>query len=430
MKKELNSSKLDLTPHEIWYLITLLAIALFLHSLFYSLAIWPGDLDLIRFVERSNAALDGKISYRDTELLTDPKPFWTYILAIWLFFCRTTTQILLNIENTNSYDLEFTKILLIIANSIMIVVLFLVSKDLFSSKAAYLTSGFYAINLFPLILCSVVGKYDVIPALFALIAFWMVTKVKLRLSALFLAIGTLFKYLAILPLPILLIFLWRKERDQKLIYSYLMTFGATCFTLTSPFLFINAEKFISSTVSIFILRETHGPNSYYHPYYHIPSQFHIIFPFIFLTLIGVYTFKKECISNYDLVMLLFIESSLFIFTNKSFLSQYFLYILPYLALIFPNMLLSKNKLCVTFERISLAFSMILLPNLFSYAFLKFFIKQQTISFDNFTLSELFNSSFTYELIGSLDGRVFIICFSIIILISILYFLNTQEPIRV
>ncbi|MFX0207512.1 MAG: glycosyltransferase 87 family protein [Candidatus Hodarchaeota archaeon] len=429
MKEELDNHKFGLTYHEILYLIILLVITLFLHILFYLQAIWPGDIDLFRFVERSTYVLEGKIPYSDKELLTDPKPFWTLFLAFWLFFCRTAIQILFKVEDSASYDLDFTKILLISINLIMIVTLFFASKHMLSPKSAYLTSGFYAINLFPLIICSVVGKYDVIPALFTLIAVWMVTKAKFRLSALFLAIGTLFKYLVILPLPILLIFLWKRERDQKLLTNYLTTYLVTCFIVLSPFLFINAQKFLSATVYYFLIRESHGYKSYYHPFHYIPSQFHILFPLISLSLICIYTLKQDSISNSDLIMLLFMEYATFTFTNKVFLSQYFLYAIPFLALVFPSMLLNENKFNFSFTSISLAISTIIIPNFLSHSFLKFFISVQNASFNDFKLSELLNISTSFSYIGDTDGRVFLICFTLILCISFYYVLKKQNNLR-
>ena len=250
----------------------MLIIVFILHIFLYFLSDKSG-VDLIRFVKRSNAALEGKISYKDEELISDPKPFWTYFLALWLILCRFIAGLVLNLDDPSSYDIGYTKILLVIINLMMVIVIFLAAKDMFSPKAAYFASAFYAINLFPLLMCSVVGKYDVLPAFFALIAVWMAVKVRIRASALFLSIGTLFKYPAILSLPIILLFLWKKERNQKMIFNYLMIFSFTCFVIASPFLFIDAEKFIDSTLIFFLTRKSQGPKSYYHPYYHIPDQF-------------------------------------------------------------------------------------------------------------------------------------------------------------
>jgi len=204
LKEEPADRRLKLTPPETRFLTILLIIAFILHIFLYLLSNRSG-IDLIRFVKRSNAVLDGKVSYRDEELISDPKPFWTYFLALWLLLCRFIIGSIFNLEDPSTYDNGYTKILLIIINLCMVFLVFLASKDLFSPKAAYFASTFYTINLFPLLMCSVVGKYDVIPAFFALLAVWMATKMRIRASALFLSIGTLFKYPAILSLPIILI---------------------------------------------------------------------------------------------------------------------------------------------------------------------------------------------------------------------------------
>jgi len=425
LKQELHNRKLKLTPHEVKFLTILLTITFLLHIFFYILS-KRSDIDLTRFVARSNAALDGKISYKDEELRSDPKPFWTYFLALWLLFSRFVASILFNLENPSSYDEEYTKVLLIIINLMMVVVIFLAAKDMFSLKAAYFASCFYAINLFPLIICSVVGKYDVIPAFFVLIAVWMATKTKIHASALFLSIGTLFKYIAALPLPIILIFLWKKERNQRTIFNYLIVFFITCIVIVSPFLIIDAEKFIDASLLYFIKRKSHGPKSYFHPYYHIPDQFLFLFPLIFLILTCVYALKKENISNYDFVMLIFMEISLVVFTNRSFLTQYFFYAISYLALVFPNLLLKEDKVNLSSGNISLAVSSVIIPNFFTYSYLGFFTSVDKTSFNDFKLSNFFDYRVTYEFIGGIDGRVFIVCFLLIIYLSLSYILKYRE----
>ncbi|MFB0544198.1 MAG: hypothetical protein ACETVN_00665 [Asgard group archaeon] len=425
MKEKLDNRKLKLTPYEIKFLTILLIITFLLHIFFYILSDRSDD-DLTRFVERSNAALDGKISYKDEELRSDPKPFWTYFLALWLLFSRFIAGYLFNLKNPSSYDEEYTKALLIIINLTMVVVIFLAAKDMFSPKAAYFASCFYAINLFPLIICSVLGKYDVIPAFFVLIAVWMATKTRIHASALFLSIGTLFKYIAALPLPIILIFLWKKERNKRMIFNYFAIFSVTCFVIASPFLIIDAEIFIDSTLIFFLKRKKFGPRSGYHPYYHIPNQFLFLFPLIILALICVYALKKESLSNYDFVILLFMEISLVVFTNKSFLSQYFFYAIPYLALVFPNILFKEGKVHLSSENISLATSAIIISNLFTYNYLGYFTTLNLRNFNDFKLLDLFDYHTTYYYIGGIDGRVFIICFTLIIYLSLNYLLKCRE----
>ena len=425
MKKELDNSKLKLTCSEIRFLTILLVITFLLHVLFYLLS-YKSNVDLIRFVKRSNSALEGKISYKDEELISDPKPFWTYFLALWLYFCRFIAGLLFNLEDPSTYDIGYTKVLLIIVNLMMVVLIFLVAKDMFSPKAAYFASCFYAINLFPLLMCSVVGKYDVIPAFFALIGVWMATQIRIRTSALFLAIGTIFKYIAILPLPIILIYLWKNQKNQKMIFDYLVIFSAIFLIIASPFLLIDAERFIDSSLLFFLTRKSQGPRSYYHPYYHIPGYLLFLFPLISFVLICGYALRKESISNFDLIMLIFIEISLIVFTNRNFLEQYFFYAIPYLALAFSNILLSENKAHFSPENISLAISAIILANMFSYNYLQYFTSFEKSSFDHFEFNDLFNYHVSYQIIGNIDGRVFFICLTLFLYLSLSYLLKNRK----
>ncbi|MEX2721949.1 MAG: hypothetical protein Q6362_011150, partial [Candidatus Wukongarchaeota archaeon] len=163
-----------------------------------------------------------------------------------------------------------------------------------------------------------------------------------------------------------------------------------------------------------------------HPYYHIPNQFLFLFPLIILALICVYALKKENLSNYDFVMLIFMEISLVVFTNKSFLTQYFFYAIPYLALLFPKMLLKEDKVRLSSENISLATSAIIVSNLFTYNYLGYFTTLNLRNFNDFKLLDLLDYHTTYYYIGGIDGRVFIICFLLIIYLSLSYILKCQE----
>ncbi|MFX0114125.1 MAG: hypothetical protein ACFFB3_06225, partial [Candidatus Hodarchaeota archaeon] len=117
MKEEHKEWKSKFHPQEIHFLVKLLIITALLHIFFLAIS-KSSSLDLSRFLTRSNAALDGKISYKDEPLLSDPKPLWTYVLAIWLFLCRSAIGLLLNSGDTHSYDEIYAKMLGNVHNSI------------------------------------------------------------------------------------------------------------------------------------------------------------------------------------------------------------------------------------------------------------------------------------------------------------------------
>ncbi|MHA2272823.1 MAG: hypothetical protein ACXACI_13235 [Candidatus Hodarchaeales archaeon] len=432
MKDGVEDRKKRLHLQNIRFLAGLIAITALFHMVFLTIT-KTSDIDLSRFLTRSNAVLDGKTSYQDEPLLSDPKPLWTYILAGWLFLCRSIAEILFNVQTTDSYDELYAKILIIAANLIMVLVIFLASRDLLSLRSAYLASCFYAINLFPLILASAAGKYDVIPALFVLLAVWMAAKSRTKGSAIFLAIGTSFKYIAGLPLPILLIFLGKRERSYKAIFIYLTLYCVTCLAIAAPFLLINAERFIDSTIFFFIERKTHGPHSIFHPFYWIPHQLLLLFPLTLIGLICLYIWRKEEISNYDLFMILFITISFFCFTNKAFLPQYFLYSIPYLAMVFPSMFPNRGSRHLRTGDPFLATTAFLIPNFFALNFLGYFISINSTNFDDLFIHSfadlnflrVFDFTWRYDFVGIIDGRILIICFILVLNIALSYFLD--EP---
>lgn len=436
MKEEHKDRGPKLNRQDIKFLIELLAITISFHGFF--LVISKGSsVDLSNFLERSNAALDGKISYRDDPLLSDPKPLWTYVLAFWLFFCRSTIGLIFDLENTHSYDEIYAKLLIIIANLMLVVVIFCASRDLFSPRAAYFASSFYAINFFPLILCSAAGKYDVIPALFIVIATWMAAKSKIKSSAAFLGVGTSFKFIAGLPLPIILIFLSKQEKGLKPVLIYLTIYGTTCLAIAAPFLLINAERFIDSTVFFFLERKTHGPHSILHPLYLVPHQFLILLPVTLITLTCLYAIRKEEMSNYDLIMLLFIVTAIFCFTNKAFLPQYFLYLIPYLAMVFPNIFPGEGRRKSKMGNPFLAASAIFIPNFFALSLAGYFFTQHATNFDSLfihtiidlNLLSIFDFTKRYDFVGVIDGRLFIICFILVLNLIISYLLETPKELQ-
>ncbi|MFX0116366.1 MAG: hypothetical protein ACFFB3_17580, partial [Candidatus Hodarchaeota archaeon] len=131
---------------------------------------------------------------------------------------------------------------------------------------------------------------------------------------------------------------------------------------------------------------------------------------------------------------LFILTSLFCFANKAFLPQYLLYSIPYLALAFPSMFPNQEKRNYQNEDRFLAASSIFIPNFFALSLVGHYMKQRSTNFDDLFIHtfidlDLFSViDFTkrYDIVGIIDGRLFIICFILIVNLTLHYLLEEYK----
>jgi hypothetical protein len=277
------------------------------------------DADVGRFITRSELVLSGRVSYRD---FSDPKPLWTHTLAAWFYLFGIKVESLF--------------LLLIIVDAIAVLFMFLVGKDILGKKAGYLASLFYAFNPFTIFFSSTDGKMDTIPVLFALVAFWFLKKRKIDLSAIFLGIGIMFKYLAGLYLIPFLFIIRKSWNRSEMMIRYVVECAVTFALIALPFLLISPSLFIEDTFLFFITKEMQRWQHPLHPYNFLP--FYIPLIFVCLAWIGI-IYLAASIDNFDKgdeLRLLFFFIMFTVLLNRSVFIQYFMYAIPILGLIFAQ----------------------------------------------------------------------------------------------
>jgi len=192
----------DLTVYQRLIVIVFLGFLLRVAILIFSI---PGMTrfmgDTKAYVWRSKNILDGKVPYRDFK---DTKPpLWSYSLALWFK--------LLGKEPT----VTGVKAFILIFSMLNILLIYLIAQRLFSEKEALITALFFALNPLDIFNSMSFGRYDAVPLFFALLSFYYLQKMRWKLSALFLGIAIMFKYIVGLLLFPYIIYLFYQEKVEE-----------------------------------------------------------------------------------------------------------------------------------------------------------------------------------------------------------------------
>lgn len=303
-------------------MIIFLGILLRIILLFYG-ADYKGDAEI--YSRRGRDVLEGFTPYKDY-VETKP-PLWIASVVAWFYI-------------TTFKSFTSVKILIIIADiSFLIGALYLLNKRKSKEKYNYLTFSIM-IALNPLIIANSAyfGRYDIIPATFAFLAFFFFRYKKENLSALMLGIATMYKYLAaafLIPLIVAL-----KTNFKRI--EYLLIFSSICVLILIPVYFIaSIDRFIEDTVYYFSERSARGLCLW-----KLASRLEIIdtstsnIPFIIqgisLAIITIFMISKRNVFNDDeawkefFIIVFYVT---YLLSNKIVLLQYFIFYLPFLALI-------------------------------------------------------------------------------------------------
>jgi len=295
------------------------------------------DVDVTRYIRRSTLVLRGRVSYRN---FSDPKPLWTHTLAAWFFLFG------INVENFF--------LLLITVDVIAILFMFLVGKDLLGKKGGYLASLFYAFNPFTIFFSSADGKMDMIPVLFALIAFWLLKKGKIDLSAIFLGVGIMYKYLAGLYLIPFLFIIKKSWNRTEMMIRYVVECAATCALIALPFLLISPSRFITDTFLFFITKEMSKRQHFLNPYNYLP--FYVPLIFVLMAWLGIIYLAASIVkyNKNDELRILFFFIMFTVLLNRSVFTQYFMYTIPILGLIFAQDLIKDETKQFSISRVTIS----------------------------------------------------------------------------
>lgn len=171
---------------------------------------------------------EGKIPYKDF-FLAHP-PLQVYILAL--------------IFKLFGASFVVGKTLTLLVSSFCVLLLFLISEELFNEKTAFTTAVIFSTT--PAFLAfSTIGHGMWETTLFLLFSLYLLTKEKLSLSAVVFSVTIFFRYLAMVYLPFFLVFLCLKKLQWK---KFLLSFIFSTSILSLIVLFIFGYDYVNQTL--------------------------------------------------------------------------------------------------------------------------------------------------------------------------------------
>jgi len=297
---------------------------------------YEGDAEI--YARRGREVLEGFIPYKDY-VETKP-PLWIASVVAWFYI-------------TTYKSFNSIKSMLIIADIFFLIgALYLIHKGINREKYDPLIFLILiALNPMIIVNSAYYGRYDIIPAAFAFSAFFFLRYKKEKVSALMLGIATMYKYLAAVFLPPLLISI--KTNVKRI--EYILIFSSLCLLILIPVYFIaSIDRFIEDTYYYFSERGARGLGLW-----KLASRLEIIntstssIPFIVqaicLVIVTIFMVsKKSSFINEEVWIEFFIIVFFvtYLLSNKIILMQYFIFYLPFLAFI-----TSRNEINMTTKKL-------------------------------------------------------------------------------
>ena len=279
--------------------------------------------------------LEGKIPYKDF-FFAHP-PFQIYVLAFMF----------------KVFGISFLvgKFLSLVASTLSVFLIYLILKELYDEK-----SGFFAALIFlitPTFLSfSTIGHGMWETLLFVLLSFYLATKNKLNFAVVTFVIAILFRYLAVLYLPFLIILLYfRKQKFKTFLFWFFPTFIISIFLLFLIF----GSNYVDQTVSYQLFSKV------YMSAFGVDMQYwNIGYFFLFLSLVSAVV----AYANKDKVLLLLasmplIADMIILFSLKLFFYHYFLISLAFCIISIGRVLtISKERIIKVFVSVILLLSIL------------------------------------------------------------------------
>jgi 4-amino-4-deoxy-L-arabinose transferase-like glycosyltransferase len=265
--------------------------------------------------------LNGYIPYKDF-FFAHP-PLQVYILAF--LFKAFGTSFLVG------------KLLSLITSTLSAFLVYLILKKLYDEKSGFLAALVFLIT--PVFLSfSTIGYGMWETVLFILLSIYLVMKNKLNFAGISFLIAILFRYIAILYLPFLIVLLYFRKQKLKI---FSVWFFSLFFVLIILLLFIFGFQYIEQTIAYQIFSKTSVDT------FGVQMQYWSIgYFFIFLALISIVT----AYINKDKILLLFslyplIIDFIILFGLKLFFYHYFLISLVlYIMAIGRTLIISKERI--------------------------------------------------------------------------------------
>lgn len=242
-------------------------------------------------------------------------------------------------------------IALLLSSTILV---YLIVKELSGRFAVTCALNFFLFNMSwhsQILIGIKMDQFDYLPIFLLLFSFYMLLKLRVKLSSAFCAAGTMTKIFPGIMLPLSLIYFWKK-RERGRVKVYVILFLFLCALAVTPFLIVNPEIFLSTLFWSLERRAWETPFTYpsisfppepnpftdtTKPVYGTvsagPDSLTVLqIGLLLLTLLFLFRYlgKREFLSNGVLIFLL----SLLMFSRG--ISSYFIFwLFPWIAIVYP-----------------------------------------------------------------------------------------------
>ena len=134
---------------------------------------------------------------------------------------------------------------LVLADAFTVVPVYLIARRFMNGRPAFLASLVFALAPLNLFYADYVWLNPPLTTLFLLVSLYFLLEGRLDLSALTLALSIGFKQTALIAVPLVLIFVWRKTSRRSAL-RYLLLVAAACFAFSMPYLYVSPALYLES----------------------------------------------------------------------------------------------------------------------------------------------------------------------------------------
>lgn len=176
-------------------------------------------------------------------------------------------------------------------------------------------------------------NYDLFPALFTLLATWLIIKNKLYLSFICLAFGTIMKLYPAFLIPLFIFFAYSKKFTAFQIANACLIYMAVLILVNLPFIQYNFEYWLIPYIFQPQNPQRLDPNTIS---YYFANQFRMIFLLTFISISWAITFLfyyNKILTNKNFILLLYFSAFTIVFANQVNVPQYLLWFLPFAAIV-------------------------------------------------------------------------------------------------
>jgi len=221
---------------ETFTLVMLLLVSILVRLSFVSKPLQL-SLDVEAYTTFGKLLLDNKSPFIGTNTSAYPP-------LVYLFF---------SIACLVSKNIFFMKFLMILADSLISLLLYKLSKIYLEDNKAAAVSLIYAFNPVSLVEVGWNGHFDSLPSLLTLTSLYFLTKKKFFSSSVSLALASMLKWYPLFLLPL---FIAPLRQEKRRFFEYLLVFTTVCIITFIPLLILFPVDFSSAVVSRVMNTET------------------------------------------------------------------------------------------------------------------------------------------------------------------------------